>query len=300
MAHEEDRRTHKRRLGLALIVTVSVLVIEVIGGLLSGSLALLADAAHMMTDAGALTLSYAAMTLAERRSTKRHTFGLHRAEILAAFINAEILLVVSGFIFYEAWRRFFTPHEIHVGLMLAVAVVGLAANVVSLRLLHGAHRHSLNIRAAYLEVLADFLSSAGVIVAALLIHFTGWNWLDALASAAIGVIIVPRTAYLLRESAHILLEGSPVDVDLQRLRDRILAIEGVEDVHDLHVWTLTSGLHSASVHIRAAEDSPRGQVLKTVRVCLREEAGVDHATVQVEWGPSAECETTEHEFDESR
>ncbi|MGH7818684.1 MAG: cation diffusion facilitator family transporter [Candidatus Binatia bacterium] len=292
----EGRSHRRRRVRAALLVTASLFVAEVIGAFFSGSLALLADATHMMTDVGALMLSYAAMTLADRPATQKHTFGLHRAEILAAFVNAEILLVISGFIFWEAWRRFADPPAIHTGLMLAVAVVGLAGNLVSLRLLHGEHRESLNVRAAYVEVLTDALASAGVIAAAIVIFVTGWTWVDAVASAVIGIVIVPRTIHLLRESAHILLEGSPGEIDLPGLREQVLRIDGVEEIHDLHVWTLTSGVHSASVHIRAADDSPRGEVLRAVQNCLRDEAGVRHATVQVEWGPSARCEMTEHEF----
>lgn len=223
-----------------------------VGGILSGSLALLADAAHMFTDVAALILAYAVMALADRAPTGRHTFGLYRAEILAAFINAQVLLVVSGYILYEAYRRFRAPKPIETGLMLGVAVAGLAANLVSMKLLHRGREESLNVRATYLEVVMDVMGSLGVIAAALLMRPTGWYWLDPVISAAIGIFIVPRTISLLRQSGHILLEASPREVDLDALRRRVLSLPGVEQVHDMHLWTLTSGVNSASVHVRAA------------------------------------------------
>lgn len=295
-SHEKEREVSRDRLRLALFLTSGILIAEVIGGILSGSLALLADAAHMMTDVGALLMSYAAMRLAERPATRRHTFGLHRAEILAAFVNAQVLLLVSGFLFWEAWHRWSEPVEIRTELMLGVAIVGLAGNLVSMFLLHGHHHHSLNLRAAYLEVVTDALASIGVITGAVVIYFTGWYAVDAIATVAIALVILPRTLQVLYESGHILLEGSPLHLDLIELKDEVHRIPGVVELHDLHVWTLTSGVHSASVHIRASEESARGDVLRAVQHCLREFAGVSHATVQIEWGPGAHCETTEHEY----
>lgn len=286
------RENRRRRMLGALALTLAFFGVEVVGGLLSASLALLADAAHMFTDVGALILAFAAMTVAESIPTKRYTFGFHRFEILAAFVNAEVLLVVSGFIFYEAYRRLLEPPEIQTGIMMWVAVAGLAANLVSMKILHGDHQESLNVKAAYLEVLTDALGSIGVIVAALVMMPTGWYWLDPIISAGIGLLVLPRTISLLKQSAHILLEGAPSEVDVSNARVRLLAIPGVEEIHDLHVWTLTSGIHSASVHVRAAADSPRGQVLAAVRQVLREALGVEHATVQVEWGATVTCEMT--------
>lgn len=291
-----ERQTRKKRLLGALALTSVFLAIEVVGGLMSGSLALLADAAHMLTDVGALILSYAAATLAERPSTTKHTFGLQRAEILAAFVNAQVLLVASGFIFYEAYQRWSHPPEVATGLMLGVAVAGLGANLVSMRLLHDGREESLNVKAAYLEVFTDMLGSIGVIGAAVVMARTGWYWVDPLVSAGIGLFIVPRTVSLLRESAHVLLEGTPIGIDLPRLRSEMTSLPGVEQVHDLHVWTLTSGIHSATAHVRVATDSPRGDVLRAVQQLLREAAGVEHATIQVEWGEGAACNCTEHTF----
>jgi len=277
----------------ALFLSFAFLVVEIVGGLLSHSLALLADAAHLFTDVAALILAYAAMTLADRAPTRQHTFGLYRAEILAAFVNAQVLLLISGFVLFEAFKRFQQPPEVKTTLMLWVAVAGLAANLISMWLLHSGQSGSLNLKAAYLEVATDALGSIGVIVAALLIPMTGWLWLDPAISAAIGVMIFPRTISILRQSAHILLEGSPGEVDPASLRQKILAIPGVEEIHDLHLWTLTSGVNSATVHVRAAATSPRGQVLEKVQELFEKQAGVDHATIQVEWGTEQLCRTTQ-------
>ena len=243
----------------------------------------------MFTDVAALTLVWAGLALGERAATRRHTFGLGRAEVLAAFVNAQLLLVASVLILWEAWQRFRAPGPIHTDLMLGVAVVGLAVNVAAARLLHAGRRGSLGVRAAYLEVLTDALASLAVIVAAIVMARTGWYGLDALLSAAIALLILPRGVGILREAAHILLEGAPADIDIPRLRDAILAVPGVETIHDVHFWTLTSGQHSASVHIRASIRSARGEVLRGVQRVLQEDAGVDHATIQIEQGDETVC-----------
>lgn len=287
-----ERIGRKGRLRAALLITVVVLVVELVGGWISGSLALWADAAHLFTDVAALTLAYAGVVLSERAPTRRHTFGLARAEVLAAFVNAQLLLVASAGILFEAWRRFREPLTIETGLMLWVAAVGLAANVAAAALLHGGRRGSLGMRAAYLEVMTDALGSVAVIVGAVVMARTRWFGLDALLSAAIAILILPRAIQILREAAHILLEGAPDDIDIALLRTRILDVPGVETIHDLHCWTLTSGLHSASVHIRAAAATPRSQVLAGVQLVLRDCAGVDHATIQVEQGEEVACHVT--------
>jgi cobalt-zinc-cadmium efflux system protein len=284
-----ERASNKRRLRLALLLTIGVLALETAGGVVTHSLALLADAAHMFTDVAALTLAWAGLALGERAPTRRHTFGLGRAEVLAAFVNAQLLLVASLAILWESWQRFRAPGPIHTDLMLAVAVVGLAVNLVAARMLHAGRSGSLGVRAAYLEVLTDALASLAVIVAAVVMKRTGWYGLDALLSAAIAIVILPRGFGILREAAHILLEGAPADIDIPRLRDAILAVPGVETIHDVHFWTLTSGQHSASVHIRAALRSPRGEVLKGVQKVLQDDAGVDHATIQIEQGDETLC-----------
>jgi cobalt-zinc-cadmium efflux system protein len=229
------------------------------------------------------------MTLADRAPTKKHTFGLYRAEILAAFVNAQVLLLVSGYILFESYRRFREPPEIQTTLMLWVAVAGLAANFVSMMLLRSAQGESLNMKAVYLEAVTDMLASVGVIAAALLMPVTGWLWLDPAISAGIGLLILPRTISILRQSAHILLEGTPIGIDLALLRKKLLEIPGVAEVHDLHLWTLTSGVNSATVHIKASPDSERDRVREEVQKTFQTQAGVDHATVQLEGGFDAAC-----------
>jgi cobalt-zinc-cadmium efflux system protein len=286
-----ERRGHQTRLRTALILTIAVFCVEVAGGVVSGSLALLADAAHLFMDLASLTLAYAAVTLGGRAPTGKHTFGFARAEVLAAFVNAELLLVASVAVLVEAWRRFRDPGPIHTELMLATAVVGLVANVAAVRILRVARRESLNIRAAYLEVLTDAAASLAVIAGAVVMARTGWYGLDALLSAGIALLILPRGVGILREAGHILLEGTPEEIDVPRLRARILDLPGVEAVHDLHFWTLTSGLYSASVHILVKAATPRGDVLPAVQRLLRD-SGVDHATIQVEQGEEVACVST--------
>jgi cobalt-zinc-cadmium efflux system protein len=248
-----------------------------------------ADANHMLADVAALTLAYAATMLAGRAPTSRHTFGFARAEVLAAFVNAQILLLVCGWLLFETVRRFRAPTEIRLGVMIPVALLGLAANLISLVILAPDRRTNLNVRAAYLEVLMDSAGSLGVLAAGIGIARTGWIWLDLLVSGLIAVLVFPRAINLLRQSAHILLEGTPVEIDVDSLRGEILALPGVEEAHDLHCWTLSSGSHSASVHIRTASDSERGLVLAGVQALLMERAGVEHATIQVESGPERGC-----------
>ena len=284
-----DRAGGRRRLRAAIAVTVGVLLVEVVGGLLSHSLALLADAAHVFADIGALTLAYAAATLAERAPTGRHTFGLYRAEVLAAFVNAQVLLLMALFIGYEAVRRLTHPVAIHAGLMLAIGAVALAGNMISVLLLARGRNANLNMRAAYLEVVMDTLGALAVVAAAVAIPVTGWTWIDPALSGAIALVILPRAVGLLRQSAHILLEGTPGEIDVPALRRVLSEVSGVEEVHDLHFWTLTSGLHSASVHIRASNDIPRAELLAAVQRLLQEQAGVAHATIQVEWGSEMTC-----------
>jgi cobalt-zinc-cadmium efflux system protein len=284
-----DGEWRRSRIRAALILTLAVLGLEVAGGLITGSLALLADAAHMFTDVAALTLAWAGMALSVRAPTGRHTFGLARAEVLAAFINAQLLLLAGAGILWEAWRRFHSPAPIRTGLMLAIAAAGLAANLGAIALLRAARRDNLNMRAAYLEVLTDAIGSLGVIAGAAVMARTGWYGLDALVSAGIAILVLPRAVGILREAAHILLEGAPAEIDVAGTRAAILGLPGVEAVHDLHFWTLTSGQHSASVHIRAAAASSRSDVLRRVQDVLREGAGVDHATIQVELEDDADC-----------
>lgn len=283
--------SRKARLRTALVLTLAVLVLEVAGGLASGSLALLADANHMLADVAALTLAYAATAIAGRAPTSRHTFGLARAEVLAAFVNAQLLFLVCAWLIYETVRRFGAPPEIRPGVMIPVALAGLVANLASMKILAPERRGSLTVRAAYLELAMDTAGSFAVLAAGVAIGLGGgdWAWIDLVVSVAIAVVVLPRAVGLLRQSAHILLEGAPADVDLDSLRRRILDLPGVEEAHDFHFWTLSSGSHSASVHIRASAEAERGRVLRGVQLVLREGAGVEHATIQIETGAERGC-----------
>ncbi|QIG52131.1 cation transporter [Nordella sp. HKS 07] len=273
---------HKSRLAWAFALTGTYMVAEVVGGLLTGSLALLADAAHMLTDAGGLALALIAIRFAERPATPQKTYGYVRAEVLSALANAVVLLLLTIYILYEAYKRFFEPPEILSGPMLAVALVGMAVNLVSMRLLAGGSAESLNVRGAYFEVLSDFLGSIAVVIAALIVMTTGWTLADPIVGAAIGLFIVPRTWRLLKDAVHILLEGVPAEIDLTLLERVLKEIPGVAAVHDLHVWTLTSGLDSMSGHIVVDDMREAGRVLAEARKLMKEKFGLDHVTIQIE------------------
>lgn len=273
---------NKTRLAWALGLTLTYMLAEVVAGIVTGSLALLADAAHMLTDAGGLLLALVAIRFGEKPATPRKTYGYARFEILAALANAVVLLVVTIFILYEAYERFLDPPQVIAGPMLIVAVIGLGVNLASMRLLAGGSSESLNVRGAYFEVLSDMLGSLGVIAAAIVIALTGWFLADPLIGAGIGLFIVPRTWKLLREAVHILLEGTPPQVDLELLVRKVCEIPGVTAVHDLHVWTITSGLDSMSAHVLIEDPLEGPRILKAVCESMKQEFGIDHVTVQIE------------------
>jgi len=257
------------------------MVVEVIGGILTGSLALLADAAHMFTDVAALLLSSFAMWMASRPHTHEKTYGYHRAEILAAVVNALVLLLISVWIFYEAYQRFSSPREIASLPMLMIGVVGLGVNFLSLRLLSGHSQKSLNIESAYLEVLSDAISSVGVIFAALIIWLTGWLQADPLMSAGIGLFIIWRTGRLLTQAVNILMEAVPSHLSLQEVARAMTSLPGVKAVHDLHIWTITSGLDSLSAHVVVHSGTDRDELLSTLQQLLKERFGIEHTTLQL-------------------
>jgi cation diffusion facilitator family transporter len=290
---------HRRRLVVVLGLTLAVLVAEVVGAVLSGSLALLADAGHMATDAAGLALALAAVSLAQRPARGRRTFGWQRVEILAAVANGMLLLAVAAYVLIEAIRRIGQPPEIGAGLMLVVASVGLVVNLGSLLVLHGGKDASLNMLGAYLEVLADALGSVAVIVAAVVIATTGWTPADIVASAVIGCLVVPRAWHLLREALDVLLEAAPRGVDLQDVRAHILGVDGVLDVHDLHAWTITSGLPVLSAHVVVANEALAaghgGRVLDALCSCLGEHFDLEHCTFQLEAAAHAGHEAPVHE-----
>ncbi|MDH7799749.1 MULTISPECIES: cation diffusion facilitator family transporter [unclassified Beijerinckia] len=273
---------HKNQLRWALALTTSFMVVEVIGGLWTGSLALLADAAHMLTDAGGLALALIAIRFAERPATPQRTYGYVRAEVLSAMANAVVLLVLSIYILYEAYQRFLNPPDILGGPMLVVAVAGLAVNLISMRLLAGASSESLNVKGAYFEVLSDMLGSLGVIIAALFVMLTGWKLADPIIGAGIGLFIVPRTWILLKQAVHILLEGTPPEVDMALLEKTLLDIKGVTVVHDLHVWTLTSGLDAMTCHLVVEDMNQARPILIAANEAMDEKFGLTHTTIQIE------------------
>ncbi len=272
----------RRSLVIVLVMSLSILVVEVIGGIAANSLALLAGAGHVFTDVAGLLLALGAIWLAGRPASDVRTFGWYRAEILAAAINAVILFGVAAFVLYEAWRRLSEPPEIESGLMLAVALVGGAVNLVSLVILRGPQARSLNMRGAYLEVLGDLLGSVAVVVAALVIAVTGFTQADALASALIGLMILPRTWHLLRDAVDILLEATPKGVDLEEVRRHITEAPGVVAVHDLHAWTITSGMNVLSAHVVMGPDGNPGGLLDHLSDCLSGDFDIDHSTFQLE------------------
>jgi cation diffusion facilitator family transporter len=290
---------HRSRLVVVLALTLAVLAAEVVGAALSGSLALLADAGHMATDADGLALALAAVGLAQRPARGRRTFGWQRVEILAAVANGLLLLLVAVYVLVEAIRRIGQPPEIGAGLMLVVASVGLVVNVGSLAVLHRGRDESLNVRGAYLEVLADALGSVAVIVAAVVIATTGWTPADIVASAVIGCLVVPRAWHLLREALDVLLEAAPRGVDLGELRTHILGVDGVLDVHDLHAWTITSGLPVLSAHVVVTDEALAaghgGRVLDALCSCLGEHFDLEHCTFQIEGAAHAGHEAPVHD-----
>lgn len=284
--HATAAGAHRGRLLTVLIITATVLVAELIGAYVTGSLALLADAGHLATDFLGIAIALVAVTLAQRAPTARRTFGWQRLEILAAAVNGLLLLGVAGYVLWEAVARFREPPHIESGLMLGIGVLGLLANAVSLGLLRRGQQESLNLRGAYLEVLGDLLSSVAVVVAALVIALTGWQRADIVASAAVGLFILPRAWLLLREAVHVLLEATPKHVDLDGVREHIMSVSGVIDVHDLHAWTITSGLPVLSAHVVVDDETfeeTRGcEVLDALRHCLVNHFDVEHSTFQLE------------------
>jgi cobalt-zinc-cadmium efflux system protein len=292
--HTTPTGRHRGRLALALGITMTVLAVEVAGGLVTGSLALFADAGHMATDAAGLGLSLLAAHFATRPATTARTFGYARAEILAATGNALLLSAVGVFILAEGIRRLVNPPAVKPGLVIVFGVIALAGSATSVLLLRGGQTESLNVRGAFIEVVSDALGAAAVIVSGVVIALTGFTRADAIASLAIGAFILPRTWRLLREAVDVLLEATPKGVDLDEVRRHLTEVAGVADVHDLHAWTITSGLPVLSAHVvvetsvLAAGHGAR--MLDTLQECLRGHFDVEHSTFQLEPGGHADHE----------
>jgi len=293
--HDHTAGANERSLKIALALTCAFLVVELAGGFIAHSLALLSDAAHMFTDTAALAIALMAIRIAKRPADSKRTFGYHRFEILAAAFNAMLLLAVAVYILWEAYLRLKAPPEISSNLMLVIAIVGLVVNLLSMKVLRGGQEESLNVKGAYLEVWADMIGSIGVILGAVVIKFTGWAWVDSAVAILIGLWVVPRTVTLLKSSINILLEGVPEDVDMEKLKAMLLSIPGVKSLHDLHVWSVTSGKSTLTVHlvVDAGADAEQA-ILPEVRQRLAGSFGIHHITVQCELTP---CGQAGHETD---
>ena len=303
MGHDHDHgaglaragERHQGRLVAAFVLIGGFFVVEAVAGIWTNSLALLSDAAHMLTDVIGIGMALAAIQLASRferrrdEGRSRHTFGLYRLEILAAFVNALLLFGVALWVLIEAARRLTDGPEVLGTPMLVVATLGLLANIVAFLLLRAGAKESLNVEGAYLEVLADTVGSVGVIVAAILLQLFGWTWVDPVIGAAIGLWILPRTWHLGRRAVRILLQAAPDGIDLDELADRLAAIDGVVDVHDLHVWTLTSDMEAASAHLTVDDDADSHGVLDQARHLLADRYGITHGTFQVEPSSHVGC-----------
>ena len=270
------------RLTAVLVLTLGVFVIEVIGAITSNSLALLADAGHMLTDVSGVGLSLLAIWFAQRSPTTERTFGYLRLEIFAAVANAVLLFGVAVFILFEAWQRLSAPPDVASELMLAVALLGDEADVNALYLLRDAQKTSLTMRGAYLEVMGDLAGSVAVIVAAVVIAATGWVAADAVASVLIALLILPRTFGLLRDATDVLLEATPKGVDMDHVRQHILEAPGVIDCHDLHAWTITSGMNVVSAHVTIADGADPAVTLDALCACLSDDFDIEHSTFQLE------------------
>jgi cobalt-zinc-cadmium efflux system protein len=281
-AHNHAAGANSRMLAIALGLTTTFLIAELIGSFVFNSLALLSDAAHMFTDSAALAIALAAVKIGQRPADDARTFGYRRFEILAAAFNALLLFAVAGYVLWEGIQRFMEPAEVQSTGMLVVAAIGLLINIIAMRLLSADKEQSLNVKGAYLEVWADMLGSIGVIVGAVVIMLTGWRWVDPLVAIGIGLWVIPRTWILLKDTTRILLEGAPRGIPLGQLRAAISSIPGVRGLHDLHLWSVTSDDHSLSAHIELADGSDFEQVRLEVASMLKQRYEIEHTTIQVE------------------
>jgi len=292
-AHDHTTGTNAKMLGWALALTATYLIAEVIGGLVFNSLALLSDAAHMLTDVAALVIALLAIKLGKRAADDLRTFGYRRFEILAAAFNAVLLFLIAIYIFVEAIQRFTDPEPVQSVGMLIVATVGLGVNLISMRLLAAGKDKSFNVKGAYLEVWADMIGSVGVIAGAVAIRFTGWTWIDAVVAVAIGLWVLPRTWVLLRDTTNVLLEGVPAGLKLREVRAAIATVPGVEGLHDLHIWSMSNDDVSCTVHVELSNTADASAVRRLVDALLSERFGIEHSTIQTE-ASGNECEDRDH------
>ncbi len=277
------RQGSEKKLFIVLAIISIFMLVEIVAGLYTHSLALLADAGHILCDIASIMLSLLAMWFACKKPTINKTFGYFRTEILASLVNGVVLVLITFFVVYEAVRRLNEPHEVLVMPMLIVSIVGLAINFLAMKLLHANSQESLNVKAVYLELLGDLLGSLAVLIASLVIMFTSWWYADPIASILIAMIILHRTWKLLSECTNILMEGTPAHIDLAKLHTALANVNGVIEVHDIHVWTITSGLESMSGHVIIAKSLEASSVLKELTRIAQEEFGIRHTTIQVEY-----------------
>ena len=282
MSHDHNHHHNRRRLFIALGITGVYCIVELIGGWLTHSLALLSDAGHMLSDVTAMGLSLFAAYVAALPVTSQKTFGYYRAEILAAFLNGLSLWLIAGIIFREAYYRFFTPTEVHGHGMILIASIGLGVNVFTAWMLHGARHTNLNLHGVFLHILSDALGSAGAIVAGVVIVWTGWYWVDPVTSIVIGVLILLSSFSLVRESVDILMHATPRHLDLADVQQTLEAVTGVKRIHDLHVWTLSSGLFTLTAHAVVNGDTDHHQLLDALEKTIYDRFGIDHITIQLE------------------
>ncbi len=282
-SHDHDHgKSNAGALTRALWLTGGFLIVEIIAGVLTNSLALLSDAAHMLTDTAGIAIALAAIKIGERPADSRRTFGYRRFEILAAAFNAILLFAAAAFILYEAWRRFSEPGEIHSLAMLGVASIGLLVNLAAMRILEAGKDTSLNVKGAYLEVWSDMLGSIGVMIAAGVIYLTGWLWVDPLVAVGIGLWVLPRTWQLFSSTMNVLLEGVPDGIDLEAVAGALKASPGVADIHDLHIWALTSNAPSLSVHVVLSGGADADATRREATALLARQFHIEHTTIQTE------------------
>ncbi|WNS77908.1 cation diffusion facilitator family transporter [Domibacillus sp. DTU_2020_1001157_1_SI_ALB_TIR_016] len=304
MGHSHDHGHHhghhhggsnKTALKWSFLLITSYMIIEVIGGFLTNSLALLSDAGHMLSDAAALGLSYAAMTLGQKAASSRKTFGYKRFEILAAFLNGLTLMVISLYIFFEAYERITNPPEVMSSGMLIISTLGLIVNIAAaFILMKGDKEENLNVRSAFLHVLGDMLGSFGAIVAALMIMFFGWNLADPIASMIVAVLIVVSGYRVTRDSVHILMEGIPLNIDIHQVKEKLLSLSEVKGVHDLHVWSITSDFPALSCHLVVSQDGDEQDVLFKAKKLLHDEFELHHVTIQIDKEGIMKCSADGH------
>jgi cobalt-zinc-cadmium efflux system protein len=281
--HSHSHTNNKKALFWAFLLIATFMVVEVIGGVITNSLALLSDAGHMLSDAAALGLSLFAMKLGEKNATQSKTYGFKRFEIIAAALNGLTLIVISIYIFVEAYQRFTDPPEVQSLGMLTISVIGLLVNIIAAWILmSGDKDENLNVRSAFLHVIGDMLGSVGAITAALLIYFFGWGLADPIASVAVAILIIISGWRVTKDSFHVLMEGAPEQVKLDEVKDEILKIPEVKDVHDVHVWSITSGVFMLSGHIAVEGEGSHDRVLHKAQRLLHDKFGIDHSTLQVE------------------